>query len=83
LKVATPYVTNKCSDLFVTGRLRQNICQAILKRWVTSVLHPAQRVSFAHEVRQNKQTILRNCGSIPCPSYFDSKDFLRVSGKII
>ena len=42
LKVATPYVTNKCSDLFVTGRLRQNICQAILKRWVTSVLHSAQ-----------------------------------------
>lgn len=33
--------------------------------------------------RKNKQTILRNCGLIPCPSYFDSKDFLRVSGKII
>ena len=48
LKVATPYVTNKCSDLFVTGRLRQNICQAILKRWVTSVLHSAQSKKSAH-----------------------------------
>ena len=35
--------------------------------------------STAHEVRFTKQIILRNCGLIVYPSYFDSKDSLRGS----
>ena len=68
-----PFVGKEREVSFMLKFGTKKIGKLIFVRFATE----DSNIPLACEARPTKQIILRNCGVIFCPSYFDSKDSLR------